>query len=155
MLSLNATTCTPTNTTCLCTDEFFGNVVAACVQSSCTIRDQLRVMNGTASNCGRREPDPKNSLIAITVVLIALQTIFFVLRMLCRIVRIAPWGWDDTTIVMAFVGCALAPEAHLGPFVRREILTSPPSQHPDPHHILYSRLCPRTRLWSGTKHMDG
>lgn len=94
------------NTTCLCTDKVFETVVTACVQSTCTIREQLKVMNGTANNCGLPEPDPKNSLIAITVVLIALQTIFFVLRMFCRWVRIAPWGWDDTTIVIAFVGQA-------------------------------------------------
>lgn len=71
--------------------------------SNCTIRESLVVKNATWSGCGFPEPNQDTSIIVVTAVVLSLQTIVFGLRMLCRAVRIAPWGWDDTTIVVAFV----------------------------------------------------
>ncbi|KAJ4414490.1 hypothetical protein N0V82_007887 [Gnomoniopsis sp. IMI 355080] len=62
----------------------------------------LTIKNGTASSCGQPEPTKDETLLIVTAFVISLQTIFFALRMLCRAVRIAPWGWDDTSIVVAF-----------------------------------------------------
>lgn len=103
MSSLNATACVATNTTCLCLDKTFESVVTACVVENCTVREMLSIKNGTASNCGQPEPTQDETLLIVTILVITLQTIFFVLRMLCRAVRIAPWGADDTSIVIAFV----------------------------------------------------
>lgn len=61
------------------------------------------VENISRAQCGIPETNHDASVIAQTLVHFFLQTIFFGLRMLCRAVRIAPWGWDDTTIVIAYV----------------------------------------------------
>lgn len=65
----------------------------------------LVTQNATQTLCGYEPSNEDRTIIALTVVLFSLQTIFFALRMLCRAVRIAPWGKDDTTIVIAFVSC--------------------------------------------------
>lgn len=141
VLSLNATSCQPLNTTCLCLDTVFESVVTKCVQSTCTVREMLAIKNGTASNCGLPETDPKDSLLAITIVLTTLQTIFFSLRMLCRAVRIAPWGWDDTTIVPGFVG-----HIHTTGLTNStpwSLKLTQPLRLPGPHYIICRRCCPR------------
>lgn len=61
------------------------------------------VKNATTHACGLPEPNQDATLLALYVVLFGFQTVFFVLRMLNRAVRMAPWGLDDTTIVIPFV----------------------------------------------------
>lgn len=61
------------------------------------------VKNATSNACGLPEPNQDATLLALEVVLFGLQTMFFILRMLNRAVRMAPWGMDDTTITIAFV----------------------------------------------------
>ncbi|KAJ4393561.1 hypothetical protein N0V93_002773 [Gnomoniopsis smithogilvyi] len=127
--SLSATTCAATNTTCLCLDKGFESVVSICVLSNCTIREVLAVKNGTSLHCGLPEANEVYTFTVITGVIISLQTVFFVLRMLCRAVRIAPWGWDDTTIVVAFIfttsfAAASGIESHYG--MGRNVWTVPP-----------------------------
>lgn len=147
--SLSASTCAPTDTACLCADQGFANVVTSCVTSNCTIRQSLVVKNYTASNCGLPEPNHDATLVAITVVLITLQTIFFALRMLCRAVRIAPWGWDDTTIVLAFVSC------FGGSPLDSQLPGLTLSPRPlDPHHIVCRRFGARRAHGPRQKRLD-
>lgn len=101
--SLNSSACAAANQTCLCADQHYTHIVETCVLASCDVRQALAVKNATWSGCGFPTHNADASMIGANVVCIVLIVTFFGLRMLSRAVKIAPWGWDDTTITIAFV----------------------------------------------------
>lgn len=101
--SLNSSTCSPADQACLCHDQHYSSTVSSCVLNSCDVPDALLVKNATWSGCGFPEPNRDSSLRAAVIVITAVTSIFFILRILSRVVKIAQWGWDDTTCTFAFV----------------------------------------------------
>lgn len=59
--------------------------------------------NFTVTICEHPEPPHLNSISTAFLVLFGIQTVFFILRMLTRALKLSKWGWDDATIIVAFV----------------------------------------------------
>lgn len=57
----------------------------------------------TATNCNLPVIDRGPIVTLLQIVVTIIQDIFFFIRILSRILKLAPWGPDDTTIVIAFV----------------------------------------------------
>lgn len=73
---------------------------------NCTVKEQLTTQKVTSLGCGVTFDDTTGRLKLLHYLLFVLQTIFFILRMISRAVRLAPWGLDDTTIVISWA-CSL------------------------------------------------
>ncbi|KAJ4392974.1 hypothetical protein N0V93_002178 [Gnomoniopsis smithogilvyi] len=101
------TTCSLLNQTCLCVDQSYNDWVTSCVESNCTIKNQLRTQRATNLGCGVTPviEGAENFMLPEVIVFVA-STLFFVLRLANRATRMAPWGWDDTTISISWLSCA-------------------------------------------------
>ncbi|OIW29283.1 hypothetical protein CONLIGDRAFT_413814 [Coniochaeta ligniaria NRRL 30616] len=67
--SLNSTTCSILNQTCICTDQRFQDVVTTCVLKECTVKEALFTKNATATTCDAPVRDKTKLLADITVIL--------------------------------------------------------------------------------------
>ncbi|KAJ0104205.1 CFEM domain-containing protein [Diaporthe amygdali] len=99
--SLSQSACSSTNETCLCLDKGFNNVVESCVAGNCTIRESLTIKNITATTCGLPVRNQTVTINVLRYVLFLLGLFFFAMRLASRAMRLAPWGHDDTTIVIS------------------------------------------------------
>ncbi|CAN8098244.1 unnamed protein product [Discula destructiva] len=138
--SFHVSSCNSMDQPCLCADKVYDHTVTSCVLSNCTVKEGLVIKNATWSGCGFPEQDQSNTILAFTVVLFVLQLLFFGARMLARVVKLAPWGWDDTTITIAFVTimgwvAASILETHRG--LGKNVWTLTPDQITDFLHIFY------------------
>lgn len=61
------------------------------------------VKNFTVTTCEHPEPPHLTSISIAFLVLFGIQTVFFMLRMLTRVIKLSKWGWDDATIIVAFL----------------------------------------------------
>ncbi|KAL0942488.1 CFEM domain-containing protein [Colletotrichum truncatum] len=86
----------------LCVDEGFNNVVGGCAKQACTVIESLNFLNITRTVCGMPMADHRNEARATSLALFVLATVFFVLRIVVKTLRIAPWGTDDTLLVIAY-----------------------------------------------------
>lgn len=59
--------------------------------------------NASWTSCGLPTSNHDRFIFIFNWTIFSVQTVVFALRMLCRLVRIAPWGVDDLTIVFAYV----------------------------------------------------
>ena len=60
-------------------------------------------LRAASLGCGVPVTDTSGSLKLLHALLFAAHSIFFLLRMTTRALRLVPWGLDDTTIVIAWV----------------------------------------------------
>lgn len=60
--------------------------------------------NFTVSQCEQPEHSAGSSIHVALLVLFCLETILFLLRLLCRALKLAAWGWDDLFIIASFAG---------------------------------------------------
>ncbi|KAK1990023.1 CFEM domain-containing protein [Colletotrichum falcatum] len=97
------TSCAITNQTCLCTDTAFMKVVETCVTASCTVKEMLVTKNETLAACGVPVVRHDDVFQVLRGVLFALPTFFIVVRIINKYYQLSPWGWDDTTIMVAYV----------------------------------------------------
>lgn len=95
--------CPLTNQTCLCEDTNYNDLVQTCVIAGCTVRDQLLTLREASLGCGVPVTDTGGNLKLLHALLFVAHSMFFFLRMTTRALRLAPWGLDDTTIVIAWV----------------------------------------------------
>lgn len=63
----------------------------------------LVVKRITATNCNLPIIDRGPIVTILQIVVTIIQDIFFIIRIASRILKLAPWGPDDTTIVIAWV----------------------------------------------------
>ncbi|KAJ4417799.1 hypothetical protein N0V82_005965 [Gnomoniopsis sp. IMI 355080] len=106
------TACSLANQTCLCVDQSYTDWVTSCVDSNCTIKNQLsklmpqETQRATKIGCGVTPviEGPENFMLPEVIVFVA-STVFFALRLANRATRMAPWGWDDTTISISWISC--------------------------------------------------
>lgn len=61
------------------------------------------------TGCGVTAVDTRSGYAVMGIVLFCFNSFFFFLRLANRATRMAQWGWDDTTIVIAWV-CVLVLE---------------------------------------------
>lgn len=64
---------------------------------------QIAVKRITATNCNLPIIDRGPIVTILQIVVTIIQDIFFLIRIASRILKLAPWGADDTTIVIAWV----------------------------------------------------
>ncbi|KAK1957320.1 CFEM domain-containing protein [Colletotrichum sublineola] len=92
------------NQTCLCADEAYNNRVTTCVIANCTIKQQLVTKNQTLTACGHMSSmKSKGTLEWLRLALFVLPTFFFGVRVTSKIMKLSPWGWDDTILVFAYL----------------------------------------------------
>ncbi|KAH8751071.1 hypothetical protein F5883DRAFT_608593 [Diaporthe sp. PMI_573] len=101
--SLSASSCALTDYTCLCLDNVYNNAVTNCVILGCAVKEQLAVKRITATNCNLPAIDRGPIVTLLQIVVTIIQDVFFFFRITSRILKLAPWGPDDTTIVIAFI----------------------------------------------------
>ncbi|KAF4781173.1 CFEM domain-containing protein [Colletotrichum scovillei] len=94
--------CTISNQTCLCVDPTFNRLVGDCIKDACTIKETLAVTNLTWSSCGLPLTDRTSTARYTTIFLFILPVVFMAIRLSARILRLAPWGAEDTAICIAF-----------------------------------------------------
>ncbi|KAI7782216.1 hypothetical protein LA080_013761 [Diaporthe eres] len=114
--ALSQSSCLPSDDSCLCADHVYNDFVNSCVLGNCSVKEQLTTQRVTSLGCGVTYNDTTGSLKLLHYLLFASQTIFFILRMASRALKLAPWDLDDTTIVvltLGFLGSGIA-EAELG-----------------------------------------
>ncbi|KAK1984570.1 CFEM domain-containing protein [Colletotrichum cereale] len=95
--------CSIADQTCMCNDEVFTGYVQSCVMANCTIKEMLVAKNRTSTLCGVPVAQHDNLIPWIQLVLFVLPTLFVITRIVHKCMKISPWGWDDTTIMVAYV----------------------------------------------------
>lgn len=60
--------------------------------------------NFTVTQCEPPEHSASSSVPVALIVLFSLETMFLILRIICRTLKLAAWGWDDLFIIAAFAG---------------------------------------------------
>lgn len=103
VLGSGATTCEPTDTACLCVDSKYQAQVAACVASTCTVKESLVAKRLGERQCGIPARRQQNDVASLTV----LFTITFFLVIVRLTVKFlghgGGWGIDDWLMLTAFV----------------------------------------------------
>ncbi|KAK2025698.1 hypothetical protein LX32DRAFT_675207 [Colletotrichum zoysiae] len=104
---LGLSNCASTNQTCLCADDVFIGQVQTCILASCTVKESLIVKNQTESACGLSSAgssaDTSKVIRQVRAFTLVFPTIPLIMRIANKWMRISPWGWDDTTIMVAYV----------------------------------------------------
>ncbi|KAK1574400.1 CFEM domain-containing protein [Colletotrichum navitas] len=92
------------NQTCLCADEAYNDLVTTCVMGNCTVKQQLVTKNQTMAACGKISVTQTDSTLKwLRVTLFILPTFFIGVRLTSKILKLSTWGWDDVTIMFAYV----------------------------------------------------
>ncbi|KAH9886786.1 hypothetical protein F4778DRAFT_773890 [Xylariomycetidae sp. FL2044] len=99
--------CSPTNVTCICTNQLLLAQITECVTASCTIREQLQTQKYSSVMCGVEGEDRTDLVWIIGIVFGALGVVAFGLRCLARLFGTRGWGWDDT--MMTVTMCLMIP----------------------------------------------
>ncbi|KAK1585615.1 CFEM domain-containing protein [Colletotrichum navitas] len=99
---LHNTHCPITDQACLCNDKAFSGHVQSCVIANCTVIDMLAAKNHTDAMCGVPVAQRKNPIGCIQVALFMFTTLVIITRIAHKCMKISPWGWDDTTVMVAF-----------------------------------------------------
>ncbi|KAK2038232.1 CFEM domain-containing protein [Colletotrichum somersetense] len=110
--------CAITDKTCLCNDKVFAGFVQSCVIANCTVMDMLAAKNRTDALCGVPEVQHENPIACIQVALFTFTTLLIITRIAHKCMRISPWGWDDTTIMVSYAAFAVfTPNAYIAAII--------------------------------------
>ncbi|KAL2283109.1 hypothetical protein FJTKL_10211 [Diaporthe vaccinii] len=102
VLGSGATTCSPTDTACLCVDNSYQAKVAACVQSTCTVKESLVAKRLGERQCGI-PPRPQQNDVASLTVLFTITFFLVIVRLTVKFLgHGGGWGIDDWLMLMAF-----------------------------------------------------
>ncbi|KAI1386750.1 uncharacterized protein F4822DRAFT_431618 [Hypoxylon trugodes] len=101
--SIANSSCTISNTTCICTNELLQAQITECVTASCSIRDQLGTKKFSFETCGVEGEDRTALVWILAIVFGALGLLAFTLRCMARFMGPHNWGHDDS--VMCVVIC--------------------------------------------------
>ncbi|KAI3535521.1 CFEM domain-containing protein [Colletotrichum filicis] len=106
--------CPLTDQKCMCNDNVLAGYVQVCVEANCTVMEMLAARNSSLAACGVAPAQQDTVMAWFRAVLFALPTFFIIVRMVNKFLKLSPWGWDDTTIVIAYaVLAAFLPAAYL------------------------------------------
>ncbi|KAK1712076.1 hypothetical protein BDP67DRAFT_566469 [Colletotrichum lupini] len=97
-------TCTSGDQACLCHDTSYINLVETCVRADCSVKNALVTKNITQTECGFPVEDDFAAVKIMRLVLFfTLPTFAIIIRLVVKIARISPWGFDDTTILLTYI----------------------------------------------------
>ncbi|KAK1962541.1 CFEM domain-containing protein [Colletotrichum sublineola] len=105
---LGQTICSVTDQTCMCNDRVFCGYVQSCIFANCTVKEMLVAKNYTSTLCNDPVAKKDNVIPSIQMALFMFTTLVIITRIGHKCMRISPWGWDDTTIMIAYVLLALS-----------------------------------------------
>ncbi|KAK6207800.1 CFEM domain-containing protein [Colletotrichum tabaci] len=123
--------CAITNQTCICHDDVLAGYVQTCVQASCTVREMLAARNQSLAACGVPVSQHDETMRWFRLIIFALPTFFLFVRVVNKYMKLSSWGWDDTTIMIAYaVLVAFLPAAYIAERTGagRDIWTLTPEQ---------------------------
>ncbi|KAK1991844.1 CFEM domain-containing protein [Colletotrichum falcatum] len=98
--------CAIMDRTCICNDKVFTGYVQSCVVANCTAEDALIAKNRTDTLCALPETEHDIDIACVQVALFIFTALLIITRIAHKCMKISPWGWDDTTIMLAFVAFA-------------------------------------------------
>ena len=111
-------TCSPSNTTCLCTDALFQNAMAACITQSCTVKESLSTyvlhpisppddavatLNLTNTLCNVPIRDRTDQIRSVAIVGIVLAAVPATMRFIQHYRRGILFTGDDVSVVFAMI----------------------------------------------------
>ncbi|RHZ61812.1 uncharacterized protein CDV56_107452 [Aspergillus thermomutatus] len=104
VLASNVTTCSSSDSLCLCGDTKYQDALTTCASTSCTVRESLLAKRLTNRACNVPVHQGRPEVEAATLVPLILASIFFFNRMAAKSMGLAGgWGADDYTIIAAYV----------------------------------------------------
>ncbi|KAE9582100.1 Satratoxin biosynthesis SC1 cluster protein 4 [Colletotrichum fructicola] len=107
-------TCALTNQTCMCNDKVLAGYVQTCVMANCTVKEMLVAQNQSLAACGVPPAQQDTVMQWFRALLFGLPTFFIIVRITNKYMKLSPWGWDDTTCLVAYgVLAAFLPAAYL------------------------------------------
>ncbi|KAK1558151.1 CFEM domain-containing protein [Colletotrichum navitas] len=95
--------CSVTDQDCLCHDTAYATKVQACVLQNCTVKEALVARNQSSTACRVPITEPAHVYQWFPGVLFALPTFLMIGRLANKWLHISPWGWDDSSIVAAYL----------------------------------------------------
>ncbi|KAK2041050.1 CFEM domain-containing protein [Colletotrichum somersetense] len=95
--------CSPTDQDCLCHDIVYNTKVQTCVLQNCTVKEALVAQNQSMTACHAPVTEPNSFHQWFIWVLFVLPTLLMAARLANKWLRISPWGWDDTSIIAAYI----------------------------------------------------
>ncbi|KXH41082.1 CFEM domain-containing protein [Colletotrichum nymphaeae SA-01] len=111
--------CPLTDQECMCNDNVLAGYVQVTEPGSLSEdvkahRISTAARNSSLAACGVAPAQQDTVMAWFRAVLFALPTFFIIVRMVNKYLKLSPWGWDDTTIVIAYaVLAAFLPAAYL------------------------------------------
>lgn len=100
-IAVKESSCTPTVTGCICTDQQLQSNMQVCVTQTCTRREALTTKNITSTLCHEPKRNAGNSIRVLNAVLAAMTAMFAVPRLIYRAVYATEeLGWDDYSVVV-------------------------------------------------------
>ncbi|CZS97490.1 related to integral membrane protein PTH11 [Rhynchosporium agropyri] len=121
--SVAKSTCSPTDTACVCSNAPLNAVIRTCVQSSCRIKAALKTLNVTHHLCEDPIRDARNYYNTVSDVFGILSGIAVLLRLYSRWISAQHFWYDDYIIAFAIAigipgtvmnvkGCKRAPSQY-------------------------------------------
>ncbi|KAH6718782.1 hypothetical protein BKA61DRAFT_542829 [Leptodontidium sp. MPI-SDFR-AT-0119] len=98
--ALQNSTCSATDQACLCADVALKTQVSICVQSSCSIKEQLTTMNLTSITCSAPVRNKTKVYRNVGIIFYTLSTVSIALRFIARLTIGFSIGYDDWIIVL-------------------------------------------------------
>ncbi|KAK1975685.1 CFEM domain-containing protein [Colletotrichum cereale] len=95
--------CSITDQECLCHDTAFTTKVQTCVLQTCTVKEALVAQNQSLAACHVPMREVDSLYQWFPGVLFGLPTFFMIGRLTNKWLRISPWGWDDASIIAAYL----------------------------------------------------
>ncbi|BCR90981.1 CFEM domain-containing protein [Aspergillus chevalieri] len=99
----NTTSCSTTDTACLCTDPTYETNLSSCTMANCSMKEALTTKYIISRKCDLPIPREYPEADPATIIPFILATILFVIRMTAKFLRLGGgWGPDDYTIIIAY-----------------------------------------------------
>ncbi|OHW98977.1 CFEM domain-containing protein [Colletotrichum incanum] len=94
--------CSIADQECMCHDDVFATSVQKCVVQNCTVKEALVAQNQSSTACHVPVTELNFFHQWFRPLLFGLPTFFMMGRLTNKWLRVSPWGWDDTTIIVAY-----------------------------------------------------
>ncbi|KNG84972.1 integral membrane protein [Aspergillus nomiae NRRL 13137] len=103
-LKQNISTCSDSDMTCLCTDHLYQSTLEQCVLANCTVKQSFTAKRLQSQQCNLPTHDGRPAADPALIVPLSLATILFATRIFAKYIHISgSWGWDDYTIIVAYI----------------------------------------------------
>ncbi|KAH8676388.1 hypothetical protein BX600DRAFT_508547 [Xylariales sp. PMI_506] len=84
-LELPQSTCSPTNVTCVCTNEALQAEITLCLSTACTTYDALAAQNASYTMCGQSVRDERSVQVRVAVIGCSVTLFVYMLRIVAKL----------------------------------------------------------------------